>query len=92
MGDAGELYVFTDWAFRSAVNVFLYESREFTARSLTEGGLRVGYSWNNGDYDVAVYGRNILNQIRATGAIDFNNRTGFINEPRLLGVEFKTRV
>ena len=51
----------------------------------------MGYSWNNGDYDVAVYGRNILNQIRATGAIDFNNRTGFINEPRLLGVEFKTR-
>lgn len=91
VGDAGEFYVFTDWAYRSEVNFFLYESREFTGKSLTEGGLRLGYSWNNGDYDVALYGRNITNQIRATGAIDFNNRTGFINEPRLLGVEFKTR-
>nr|WP_244477814.1 TonB-dependent receptor [Stenotrophomonas koreensis] len=91
VGDAGEFYVFTDWAYRSDVNFFLYESKEFSGKSLTEGGLRVGYSWNQGDYDLALYGRNITNQIRATGAIDFNNRTGFINEPRLLGVEFKTR-
>ena len=91
VGDAGEFYVFTDWAYRSDVNFFLYESKEFTGKSLTEGGLRVGYSWNQGDYDLALYGRNITNQIRATGAIDFNNRTGFINEPRVLGVEFKTR-
>lgn len=91
VGDAGEFYVFTDWAYRSDVNFFLYESKEFTGKSLTEGGLRLGYSWNQGDYDVALYGRNITNQIRATGAIDFNNRTGFINEPRVVGVEFKTR-
>ena len=26
---------------------------------------------------------------RITGAIDFNNRTGFINEPRQFGVQFK---
>lgn len=91
VGDAGELYVFTDWAYRSKVNFFLYESREFTGKSLTEGGLRIGYSWNNGDHDVALYGRNILNTIRATGAIDFNNLTGFINEPRVVGVEYKTR-
>lgn len=91
VGDAGEFYVFTDWAYRSDVNFFLYESKEFTGKSLTEGGLRVGYSWNQGDYDLALYGRNITNQIRATGAIDFNNRTGFINEPRVVGVEFKTR-
>jgi iron complex outermembrane recepter protein len=91
VGDAGEFYVFTDWAYRSDVNFFLYQSKEFTGKSLTEGGLRVGYSWNQGDYDLALYGRNITNQIRATGAIDFNNRTGFINEPRVVGVEFKTR-
>jgi iron complex outermembrane receptor protein len=33
--------------------------------------------------------RNITNQIRVTGAIDFNNRTGFINDPRTFGVQFK---
>ena len=91
LADGTQLYVFTDWAYRSEVNFFLYESKEFTGKSLLEGGLRVGYQWNDGDYDVALYGRNITNQIRATGGIDFNNLTGFINEPRLWGVEFKTR-
>ena len=89
--EGGELYVFTDWAYRSEVNFFLYESKEFTGKPLTEGGLRVGYAWDYGNYDLALYGRNITNQIRATGGIDFNNLTGFINEPRLWGVEFKAR-
>jgi iron complex outermembrane receptor protein len=90
-GEGSELYVFTDWAYRSEVNFFLYESKEFTGKPLLEGGLRVGYAWDYGNYDVALYGRNITNQIRATGGIDFNNLTGFINEPRLWGVEFKAR-
>jgi iron complex outermembrane recepter protein len=85
----GELYVLTDWVHRSKVNFFLYESVEFTGKSLTEGGLRVGYSWGNGRYDAAVFGRNITNQIRVVGGIDFNNFTGFINEPRLWGVQFR---
>ena len=36
-----------------------------------------------------MFGRNITNQTRVTGAIDFNNLTGFINEPRMWGVQFK---
>ena len=85
----GDLYVFTDWVHRSKVNFFLYESVEFTGKALTEGGLRVGYSWGGGKYDVAAYGRNITNQIHVVGGIDFNNLTGFINEPRTFGVQFK---
>jgi iron complex outermembrane receptor protein len=27
----------------------------------------------------------------AVGAIDFNNLTGFLNEPRIFGVQFKAR-
>ena len=49
----GESFVFTDWAYRSEVNFFLYESVEFTGQALLEGGLRVGYSWGNGKYEVA---------------------------------------
>ena len=86
---AGDLYVFTDWVYRSKVSFFLYESPEFTGKPMTEGGLRVGYSWANGKYDVAAFGRNITNQIRIVGGIDFNNLTGFINEPRTFGVQFK---
>ena len=86
-----EFYAFTDWVYRSEVNFFLYESTEFTGKSLLEGGLRVGYDWNDGKYDLAVYGRNITNQIRVVGGIDFNNLTGMINEPRLWGLEFKAQ-
>ncbi|MFY8016569.1 MAG: TonB-dependent receptor, partial [Inhella sp.] len=84
-----ELYVFTDWAYRSKVNFFLYDSVEFTGKALTEGGLRVGYIFGDGRYEAAVFGRNITNQIRVTGAIDFNNLTGFINDPRTYGISFK---
>ncbi|MEZ0469305.1 TonB-dependent receptor [Luteimonas salinilitoris] len=87
----GEFFVYTDWAYRSAVNFFLYESVEFRSKSLLEGGLRVGYNWNYGDYEVALFGRNITDTTRVVGAIDFNNLTGFLNEPRTYGVEFTAR-
>ncbi len=85
----GEWFVYTDWVYRSKVNFFLYESIEFTGKALTEGGLRLGYAWGDGKYEAAIYGRNITNQIRVTGAIDFNNLTGFINEPRVIGAQFR---
>ena len=75
--------------YRSKVNFFLYESVEFTGKALTEGGLRVGYLWGNGKYEAALFGRNITNQVRAVGGIDFNNLTGFINDPRTWGAQFK---
>ncbi len=88
-GPGAEYFIYTDWVYRSKVNFFLYESVEFTGKSLTEGGLRLGYNWGNGKYEAAVFGRNITNQVRAVGGIDFNNLTGFVNEPRTLGVQFR---
>jgi iron complex outermembrane recepter protein len=85
----GEWYVFTDWAYRSKVSFFLYESVEFTSKSLLEGGLRAGYLWGNGKYEAAAFVRNIGDQVRVVGGIDFNNLTGFVNEPRTFGVQFK---
>ena len=85
----GEVFVFTDWSYRSKVNFFLYEAAEFTGKPLTEGGLRLGYNWAGGKYEAAIFGRNILDERRITGAIDFNNLTGFTNEPRTWGVQFK---
>ena len=87
--NGGEFYAYTDWVYRSEVNFFLYESKEFTGKSLVQGGLRLGYTWGYGKYDVALYGRNITDEVQVVGAIDFNNLTGMINEPRLFGVEFK---
>ncbi|MNM37270.1 hypothetical protein D3C81_480020 [compost metagenome] len=54
---------------------------------MLEGGLRVGYKWDK--YEIAAYGRNITNQIQSLGAIDFDNLTGIVNEPRTYGVQFK---
>jgi iron complex outermembrane receptor protein len=85
----GEFFVYTDWSYRTKINFFLYEAVEYTGKPLTEGGLRVGYNWAGGKYEVAAFGRNILDQRRITGAIDFNNLTGFANEPRTYGVQFK---
>ncbi len=84
----GYWYAQTDWSYRTKVNFFLYESREFTGDPLLQGGLKFGYIWADGKYEAAVIGRNILNEIEAVGAVDFNNLTGFINQPRYLGAEF----
>jgi iron complex outermembrane receptor protein len=86
---SGEAYVMTDWVYRSKINFFIYESMEFTGKPLTEGGVRLGYIWGNGKYEAALFGRNITNQIRIVGGIDFDNLTGFINEPRTWGAQFR---
>lgn len=87
--DGSEYYVYTDWTYRSRVQMPIYASIEFTGKALTEGGLRGGYIWNNGKYEVAVYVRNLTNKIVGNGEIDFNNLTGFINDPRTYGAQFK---
>ena len=84
----GELFFYTDWAFQGETNFFLYEAKEFKSDNTYEGGARIGYSFNQGKYEVAVYGRNITDEENVKGAIDFNNLTGFDNEPRVVGVSF----
>ena len=81
----GEVYAFTDWAYRSKINFFLYESVEFQDKHMLEGGLRVGYKTDA--FDVSAFVRNITKDTSAVGGIDFNNLTGFVNEPRIWGVE-----
>jgi iron complex outermembrane receptor protein len=85
----GELTVLTDWAYKDKYNMFLYEAVEYRAKSALEGGLRVGYGWANGKYEVAAFSRNITDHRQVVAAIDFNNLTGIVNEPRSYGVQFK---
>ena len=87
----GEVYVFTDWAYRSHISFFLYQSREYSDDRLLEGGLRLAYAHDGGRWEVAAFGRNITNDLSLEGGIDFNNLTGFVNEPRTWGVEVKLR-
>jgi len=88
LAGGSQVYVYTDWAYRSEVNYFLYEAKEFTGRSEMIGGLRFGYQTPKG-LELAVFVRNITNEIRAESAIDFANLTGMINDPRTFGVSVK---
>jgi iron complex outermembrane receptor protein len=89
VGDSGEFFIFTDWAFQGETNFFIYEAAEFRSKDTYEGGLRIGYSMNDGQYEIAAFGRNITDEENVKGAIDFNNLTGFDNEPRIIGVSFR---
>jgi iron complex outermembrane receptor protein len=88
LANGGEIYAYTDWAYRSKINYFLYTAKEFRGRSLTEGGLKIGYK-SPDHWEIAAFARNITNQIRSISAIDFNNLTGMINDPRIIGAEAK---
>ena len=76
--------MFTDWAYRSKVQFFLYNSVEFSDDKMLEGGLRVGYRTDK--FDLAAFARNITNDVSAVSGIDFNNLTAMVNEPRIIGV------
>jgi len=87
----GKLYVYTDWSYRSGINYFLYEAKEFDGPALTQGGLRLGYTWADGKYDAAVFCRNCTDQVRNIYAIDFDNLTGVVNDPRIIGAAFRAK-
>ncbi|MBU0912402.1 MAG: TonB-dependent receptor [Gammaproteobacteria bacterium] len=85
----GEIYFYGDVARQGKTNLFLYESMEYNTDGNFEAGLRIGYLNFDNDYEVALFGRNITDEDNLKGAIDFANLTGFVNEPRIIGVEFK---
>ncbi len=87
--DSGELFIFTDYARQGRTNFFLYDSAEFYSDGNFEWGLRAGYIHGDNDWEVAVFGRNITDEENLKGAIDFNNNTGFDNEPRIWGITFR---
>lgn len=85
----GEIYIYGDYQLQGKTNLFLYESAEFKSNNNYEAGLRIAYVNYDGNYEVGLFGRNITDQDNLKGAIDFSNLTGFVNEPRTFGVDFK---
>lgn len=86
---SGEVYIYGDYQRQGKTNLFLYESAEFKSNNNFEAGLRVAYINYNNNYEIGIFGRNITDEDNLKGAIDFNNLTGFVNEPRTFGVDFK---
>lgn len=83
----GEIFASTDWSYRSSANIFLYESVEFNSAGWFEGGARVGYS--QGPWTGSLFVRNILDEVGAVSAIDFNNLAGIVNPPRVYGAQIR---
>ncbi len=87
--ESGEVYLFTDYQLQGKTNLFLYESAEFNSKNNYEAGVRLAYINYKHNYEVGIFGRNITDQDNLKGAIDFSNLTGFVNEPRVFGVDFR---
>jgi outer membrane receptor protein involved in Fe transport len=93
VADGGEWFIYTDWFWQGETNLFLYESEEFNSDGNFEGGLRAGYAGETStgrDWEAALFVRNITDEENLVGGIDFNNLTGFVNEPRVWGASFRT--
>jgi iron complex outermembrane receptor protein len=91
MGAGAELYLFTDMSYRTDMNFFLDKETEFVGPSLYQLGARIGYTWADKKYEVAAFCRNCTDQIRNVGGINFENFTGFINDPRIVGGQFSMK-
>ncbi|MGH8313921.1 MAG: TonB-dependent receptor, partial [Steroidobacterales bacterium] len=92
MANNSEFFMSTDWAFQGKTQFFIYESAEFMSDNTFEGGARIGYSHDGGKWELALFGRNITDEENVKGGIDFNNFTGFDNDPRILGLSFTARL
>jgi len=91
VGD-GEFFTFIDFALQGDTNVLLYDATEFTTSGNFELGARAGYRFGDDlQHEVALFGRNITNEVNLKGVIDFNHNTGFVNEPRVWGLAVSTR-
>ena len=84
-----EFFVYTDWAYQGATNLFIYESIEFNTDDQFEGGLKIGWTKLDGSLEVAAFARNITDEANIKGAIDFNNNTAFVNDPQIWGMSVK---
>ncbi|WP_296307540.1 TonB-dependent receptor [Erythrobacter sp.] len=85
IGDQSGLFLAGDFNIQGATNLVLYRSVEYRAEGNYEIGGKIGYAF--GDYEIAVFARNLTNRTNLIGAIDtLNYRAGIYNDPRVIGV------
>ncbi len=86
LGDSNELFFNLDYAYQGDTQILLYDAVEFRTDEQFELGVRAGYRHNDGQWEVAVYSRNLTDEENLKGVVDFNNLTGFDNDPRISGL------
>lgn len=83
------LILATDWSWRSTDYFTLYKSVEFQGKALLLGGASLMFDDTKRHYQASVFVRNITNKVVGIGALDFDNYTGYINDPRIIGGSLK---
>jgi iron complex outermembrane recepter protein len=91
LASGAQIFASTDWVMQKDFNLFLYESVEFMQDTSFEGGARVGWRDMDLGLEAALYVRNMTDEANVIGAIDFNNLTAFVNEPRTFGIQLTKR-
>ena len=85
--DSGaQIYAYTDWYLQGYTNFLLYKSAEFHSNGNYEGGLRIGYIAPDNLWEAALYVRNITDKANVQGGIDFDDNTGYVSDPRVIGL------
>ena len=87
----GEVFVATDWNVQGYTNFVLYKTKEFYADGNFEGGLKIGYTPADRQYELALFARNITNEKNLKGVIE-NYMAAVLNEPRIIGVSLNAKL
>ncbi|EZP50917.1 MULTISPECIES: TonB-dependent receptor [unclassified Sphingomonas] len=90
LSNDGKLFVATDWNIQGYTNFVLYKTKEFYADGNFEGGVKVGYTSPDNNYEIAAFARNITNEKNLKGVIE-NYMAAVFNEPRVIGVSLSGR-
>ncbi len=87
VSSSARVFIATDWNIQGYTQFVLYKTKEFTSNGNFEGGLKIGYSGNDGAYEIAAFARNITNEKNLKGVIE-NYMAAVYNDPRIIGVSF----
>jgi outer membrane receptor protein involved in Fe transport len=85
LADGSSLFAFTSWWWQGYTNFFLYKSAEFHTNGNYQGDLRIGWTSPSKRYDIYGYIQNITDRQNVQGGIDFDDLTGFVGDPRVIG-------
>ena len=90
LANGGKVFAATDWNIQGYTNFVLYRTKEFYAKGNFEGGLKIGYTTPDDNYEIAAFARNITNEKNLKGVIE-NYMAAVFNEPRIIGVSVRGR-